>query len=245
MTTFPISRFRFPIHTFAALLVLASLTTHLTGCASLHPPLSEPAHAPDAASIEPIRVDTQGLKFRLYASETTAGDSVEVWRRSNSSEWTNIQTIAVDDALADALATGHARWTDPLDDASGTLEYRLRIISDDQATLSEPIPAGDARWLQPPTPRIEPDDTRPRVVVEWEDSHRLEARLLRRDVLSDDDFTPVAIVDGAAGNKFVDTTVEPGGVYSYRIQFVDRIDDVPRFSPFVETDYVVIPDADR
>lgn len=212
------------------------------GCAAIHPPITA-EQGTDAPAVEPLRADAEGLKFALRIREAVPGDDVEIWRREPDGDWNRLETFEVDDELAEALGAGQIEWRDRLDERPRALEYRLMIRSDDAARTVGSRTVDWQGWPEPPAVEldVEGEDT-PKVAVNWQHTRPLEARLLRRDVLAGDGFEPVAIVDPAAGNRFFDTDVNPGGVYTYRMQFVDRRDSIPRYSRYIDSEYVSVPE---
>lgn len=208
------------------------------GCAAITPPLTAPS-TESSPTIEPLRADPDGLEFAISAPEVSEGDDLEIWRRDD--EWTNLEVLEVDERLAGALEGGDARWHDDLDERPRRLDYRIRVSNADGHRHSDPVTVDWQGWLRPPT--LEAEIREPAaVILDWDAQKRLEARVLRRDVMAKTDYRPVAIVDPAAGNRFVDEDVEPGGVYTYRIRFVDRLAPVPRYSHFVESRYISVPE---
>jgi len=225
-----------------ALLAAAVALWIPTGCAALHPPLDAPPGS-DPLSMAPLRADPDGLTLQFGAErvDPDIDHTLQIWRRTPHSDWSLRQSIDVDHDLADALRESDVRWTDNLDDEPRQLQYRLRLVGDDRQEHSAPFDVDWPGHLAAPSPGAEFDDTGS-IRIQWEHHRPLEARILRRDVISDDEFTPVAIVDAAAGGGFIDGDIRPDTVYAYRIQFVDRRRPIPLFSQWTEPLYVSIPD---
>lgn len=221
----------------AAVAVLCSLTA----CAAVAPPIDAPKEDENGLRLIPLSASPDGLEFHLSAPEAAVGDELEIWRRSSDGAWTKLQTISVEPQLGTALRDGRAQWRDPLDNRSRSLDYRLIHRGEDVVDET----SLDIDWrgwpdITAPTSTTV-DEPAPHVVLTWRDAAGFEARILRRDVLEETDFEPIAIVASAAGGAFEDHDVEPDGVYAYRIQYVDRQAPIPRFSRYTESIYVSIP----
>lgn len=213
----------------------------LTGCAAFDPPLQSTSTGDDPLEITALRAGPDGLELGLRDAEASVGDSLEIWQGEPDDEWTRLQTITVDDDLLAPLRNGRAEWHVALDNDSRQLEYRIRR-PDDEAT-SPPLAVDWHGWPDAPMPSTAiVDEPSIRVELRWDDAIDLEARILRRDVLADTDFAPRAIVDSSARGRFEDHDVEPGGVYAYQVQYVDRRGPFPRFSRYTEAVYVSVPE---
>lgn len=229
--------------TSAALLVAAIALWIPAGCATLHPPLAEPPHG-DTLSITPLRADPDGLTLQ-FGANTVAPDidhTLQIWRRTPHSDWSLLQSIDIDTDLAAALRTSDVQWTDDLDDQPRRLEYRLRLVGNAPRLHSAPLTVDWPGLLEPPSLRAD-TDCDGQALLQWSHHRPLEARVLRRDVVADTDFSPVGIVDAAAGGRFIDSDTRPGAVYAYQIQFVDRRQPIPVFSRWTEPLYVSIPET--
>lgn len=236
---FPAMSRRQPIG-LALLAVLSFCTLH---CATLHAPIN-PAQDRQEQSlrVEVLRADPEGLHLGLRAEDAAEGDDLEIWR-AHHGEWTLVQTIAVTQDLVTPLQEGNAQWQDPLDDQANTYLYRLRQVGADQTSISPPVTADWAGWPDPPyAEAVAPSSTQPQVAISWNGDQLLETRIFRRDVLGDEDFSALAIVDAAAGGNFQDLDVEPGGVYAYQLQQIDRLGAFPRFGFYSQEIYVSVPE---
>ncbi len=226
------------LHLFA-LLALSLLVC--TSCASLHPPVDAPSDA-EAVELHPHRADPSGLAIRLHVQGARSGDELQILRHTEEGEWIVAETLSVNQPLADALETGRVEWRDPLPREAASLQYRMRLRHG-ELTASSPV-AVDWRGVpEAPSPRAEPVDTAPPAVrLHWNNPSTHRVHIYRRDVLHDDDYTPLAVVESTSGNTFDDQGLEPAGVYSYRLQFVDRTGPFPRYGNFSESLYVSLPD---
>lgn len=225
-----------------ALCCLATALCISTACAGLHPPLTTSAGDDPSFELRPHRADPDGLALTLHASEAAPGDELELWRRPEGGDWTLVETLDVNEPLADALSTGRVEWHDPLGDRPASLQYRMRLHAQTSDT-TDPVdvdwrgvpeaPAPEATTRQDPTVTIR---------LSWDAALSHRALILRRDVLHDDDYAPLATVDPGAGGVFDDGDVDPGGVYAYRVQLIDHLGAFPRHGPFSESLYVSLPD---
>ena len=213
-------------------------------CASFHPPISGPADRPEESlRIQPLRADPDGLHLEILNRHVEDGDVVEIWRRVDGPNWERRQEIAVQGDLVEALQTGAVQWIDPLDRQAMDLEYRLRHLRDGQQWLSKSVTIAWRGWPDVPDADAHaPDNGTAVVVLTWNGDPPLGVQILRRDVLSDSPFAPLATVDAAADGQFHDTDVEPGGVYAYRLRHVDRLHPFVRFSDYSSEFYVAVPE---
>lgn len=212
-------------------------------CASLNPPLeATDARQQPGLQIEILRSDPDGLHFVLRAEDAAVDDDIEIWR-AHRGQWDRLQIISIDEELLTPLRQGNAQWHDPLDEPPGTYHYRLRQIGSDESWVSATT---TAEWNQAPdAPDPEAtvtEATSPRVSLFWNGERPMQTRILRRDVLVGDDFSPLATVDPAADGQFDDLGVEPGGVYAYQLQYIDRMGAFPRFGLYSQELYVAVPD---
>ena len=232
----------FIIRTIAVAAALAALT----GCAVFYPTFDVPPPQTDPAlTIEAKQADPDGLLLALVAKEAQPGEELEIWRQIDDSDWTMVQTIGVEEYMTEALATGNLQWRDAIDDEPSRRRYRLEKIGTDDHRASQPVDVEWRGWPRRPSAGADTDitdDTSPQVVLHWDDDAPFEARIMRRDVLTDAPFEALAIVDAAAGARFVDDHVNPGGVYAYQIQFVDRLSPLLRSGPYTEPLYVSVPE---
>lgn len=224
------------------LFCLSTALVLIASCAGLHPPVA--SHPAGEATLEltPHRADPDGLALTLYARDATPGDELELWRRDEGGDWSLAEALDVNEPLADALSTGRVEWRDPLGDHPRSLQYRMRLRGE-VSDASDPV---DIHWpgaLETPSPEAAKVNDSPLAIrLRWNVDALREAHILRRDVLHEDAYTALAVVDPAAGGVFEDDDVDPGGVYSYRIQLVDRLGPFPRYGPLSESLYVSLPD---
>lgn len=220
------------------------LIVSLSGCAGFHPPADLPNEEQSELQIAPVRADADTLHLEVRASQVTPEAELRIWRRDAGGEWNRVQTLAVDERLADALVEHRAEWHDEPGPVSRTLEYRIEIVGEEHLRTS---PVTTVEWLEPPAtspPTAEPyisENGPPETHLMWSADSGIDVQIERRDVLADSPFVAVAVVDSAADEAF-DGDVEPGGVYAYRIRFVDRRSAYPRYSFWSEEIYVSLPE---
>lgn len=214
-----------------------------TACAGLYAPV----HSGDQShplQIEPIRAEVDTLHFGIRASDIEPGGELQIRRREQDADWTVARTLPVDDRLADALREGRVEWNDDAGTSGTTVTYQVDVVYEDRRMTSPEISVDwrDAPELPPPvTVASVRRDAPPVVWLSWSEEANVEARIERRDVIADTEFSLVAIVDPAAGGEFRDTDVDPGGVYTYRIRYADRFGPFPWFGPWSEEMYVSVP----
>lgn len=223
---------------------LAAALAAVAGCAVFHPPIDAPsAESTPPLEVRALRADADGLQLALQVRQAVAGDQLQIWRKLGDDDWTRVQTIDVEETMIAALADGEVQWRDDSDTTSSTRRYRLEKHRDDSRTISIPldIEYGDVPH-RPDASGGPTDSSPPQITLTWDGGAPFEARILRRDVLADTPFEALAIVDPAAGAEFIDTGVSSGGVYAYRVQFIDRQRSVARFGPYTEPFYVSVPE---
>ena len=229
------------LHAHLKLLLLCLSFT--LGCASYAPLLDAPPDRPRAdLFIEATRGDARGLSMLLTARHLEPGDRLEIWA-NHGDGWRLVQALEADTALADAVIEGSALWIGELPPATGTHQYRLRHQQGDRSWLSHSL---SVRWSGLPVP---PDDLATELTssppfhaeLGWSIRPGIETRIMRRDVLKDDDFSAHAVVDAAAGGQFLDEHLAPDSVYAYRLQLVDRNAGFPMIGDTSRDFYVATP----
>lgn len=193
-------------------------------------------------AIEPLRADPDGLHLEILCREAQPGDALEVLRKRDG-QWSAVQLIEVGEDLVAPLQAGTVHWIDPLEPDPESLQYRIHHIRGETSWLSEPISVDWTGW--PDAPHIEAtpsEESAPQITISWSDDTKFGARILRRDVLGDNPLSPIAVVDAASGGRFYDTDVEPGGVYAYKLQLIDRQRPLLRVSDLSSEVYVSVPE---
>ena len=214
-----------------------------TACASLVPPVESSTEPdPQALHIDAHRADDEGLALTIHARDASTGDELELWRRSDDGEWAPAQVLDINPALADALSTGRVEWRDRPSQRDASLQYQMRLRNNGHETTSAPI---DIDWRgvpDPPAVQIEVDEGTPALELVWKSDISYEVHIERRDVLDGGDYALLIVIDPGAGSGFQDSGVVAGGVYSYRLRFVDRHSHLPRYGSFSESHYVSLPE---
>ncbi len=214
----------------------------LSSCAAFHPLITGPDAPPsEALDIVALRSDASGLTFELRAPMARQGDVVEIGRRTADAQWEPAARIDVTEDLVTPLTTGLVDWLDAPPPEAFPVSYRLVLHRGDGRRASPTITIDAAAPDSPPELHADVfTDPTPEIHLFW--SPPQGARLLRRDLLHDEDFLPLAIVDPATEGTLVDADVEPGGVYAYRIQLSSTRSTLTTLSPFSEALYVAVPE---
>jgi hypothetical protein len=220
------------------------LFTTTVGCAGFTPTLigTETDLRPDLA-ITALTADESGVLLGLRSASATEGDLVEVWRRPHNGDWERASAFPVTAELVEPLQAGLVDWRDAPADRDLPIAFQLRLRrqsapGDASLTHSAPVVVTVAAPGSPPI--VQAEVQMPAVVLLTCEPAE-GARVLRRDLLSEDAFHPFAILDAASHGALLDHRVQPGGVYAYRLQTVTTDGTLQVFSPFSEPLYVAVP----
>ncbi|MBA2663210.1 MAG: hypothetical protein H0U74_13035 [Bradymonadaceae bacterium] len=229
-------------------LVICSLAA---GCASFRSPLLAPT-PPDPVearqlTIEALRTQPNGLVLRLGAHALLpVGARLQVLRFRGDEPATLLQEIELAAPLASHLSEEGIVFVDRQVEPHTDYTYGLRALLPDgeppDELLSHPL-ALRLDDFPPPAAEFEVDASSSKhVTLRWNAHPGLEALIYRRDLIAENAAAlPLALVAPQAAAIFIDADVTAGGVYTYRMVFVDRRSQIAHYGDVSEEIYVTVP----
>lgn len=188
----------------------------LAGCATSAPIFEWEGGptAPSTLSLNVLEVRPNAILLEVQSSEV-AFTHIEVFKIFEDLEPQNILTLNIDASLNQKLSEG-LTLRDP-SNASGRYVYALLMKNgEERVGLAE---LAFELGPSPPQPRVVASAEADFVRVKWQVDEESSAIVFRRNVLRGTPFERVAELN-VPTSEWVDTAVEPEGVYAYRVSLV-------------------------
>lgn len=220
------------------------------GCATLRPPVQFDSRSPTEStsavelSVREGRPNGLLLELALRDEVSESARALQLLRAEAGMEPQIYREIRLDEALLEALRTDGVEFLDRNVAAGVLVRYQLRLVgSEDQPLAYSKLLR--LTWKAPPRRArgLTGEASTPSTVeLRWSSPPTHGAVIFRRNVLRDDS-TPERIADigpDSAG-VFVDTDVQPGVVYAYRISLAVDRGEFLQLAPPSEPVYVDVP----
>jgi hypothetical protein len=188
----------------------------VAGCATSTPIFKSedgPA-APSTLSLHVLEVRPNAILLEVQSSEV-AFTHIEVFKVFEDQEPQNILTLNIDASLNQKLSEG-LTLRDP-NNAAGRYAYALLMKNGEERVGSAEL--AFELGPQPLKPRVVASAEADFVRVNWQVEKESSAIVFRRNVLAGTPFERVAELN-VPTSEWVDTAVEPDGVYAYRVSLV-------------------------
>lgn len=210
----------------------------ISGCASLTPAVELPQSSSPPAHSEALTVmEGRPSSLRMNLKTEFPAQTLELWRSVDQLEPEKLQEISVTPELAANLSQGIG-----IIDASprvGTATYTIVMKNEDEAQRLQLT----VEWQKIlPTPALRGSAIGARAVhLTWASSGD-GCVVFRRDVVLNTRLGRVASLTNCDGT-FIDTQVEPTGVYAYRVATRTTDAGYIRYSEPSPEVYVILPEA--
>lgn len=218
------------------------LVVATSSCAAITPAVSGSNTVVPTTTTLTVHEGRPGSLVLQLLAKKSGADTIELWRSSSGEDLILLQSTLLDDETEQLMATTGVLLVDP-EPPLGALVYMTVFRAKGEMTQStQPV---EVHWTETPEA--------PNLVLESLSSHAVRLRwnhpplngcvVFRRDLISGERPSVLARMKASCNGVFLDTSVHPSGVYSYRVATSDLRHGFPRYSePSAET-YITIPEG--
>jgi len=214
----------------------------VSGCAAITPAITgADAAESEASTLSVYEGRPSSVVLQLAATDPTA-DTIELWRATDAQEPILVQTTALDEATRLSITQAGVLLVDH-EPPFGALVYMVVFRAKGEMTqTTSPVKVQWEASPEAPILALESLGTQS-VRLRWNQAVQDGCVVFRRDLISGEKPRVLARMNASCDGAFLDTSVHPSGVYSYRVATSDLRFGFPRYSePSVET-YITIPEG--
>ncbi len=218
------------------------LVVFTSSCAAITPAVPGLAAVAPTTTILSIHEGRPTSLVLQLVAQGSGADTIELWRSSNGEDLILLQSTPLDAQTEQMMATTGVLLVDPQPPLGASVYMTVFRAKGEMTQSTQPL---EVQWTETPeAPNLvlEPLSTHA-VRLRWNQPVQNGCVVFRRDLITGERPSVLARMKTSCDGVFLDTSVHPSGVYSYRVATSDLSHGFPRFSePSAET-YITIPEG--